>query len=101
MLSGSTWPDSGEVPNRYSGWRMTNWSIGAGEAIRIDNETLVVRPDRPACCQQEAMVPGNPAITDASSPPMSMPSSSALVDTTPRSDPSRSPRSIRRRSFGR
>ena len=39
--------------------------------------------------------PGSPSTHAASSPPMSMPSSSAFVATTPRTRPSRRPRSIR------
>ena len=45
------------------------------------------RPARPTCCQKLAMLPGYPNITHASSAPMSMPSSSALVATTPRTLP--------------
>ena len=40
-------------------------------------------------------------ITTLSSDPTSIPSSSALVETTPRIRPSRIPRSISRRSFGK
>ena len=47
------------------------------------------RPARPARCQVDAIVPGYPAITTASSDPISMPSSSALVATTARMSPSR------------
>ena len=49
----------------------------------------------------DAMVPGYPAITVTSSAPMSIPSSSALVETTQRTSPSRNPRSISRRRSGR
>ena len=45
--------------------------------------------------------PGYPAMTTASSEPISMPSSSALVATTARMSPSRSFCSISRRSRGR
>ena len=100
-LSGSTQPDSGEVPKKYSGWRRMYWSIGEEEATSTDRDTDARRPARPACCQVEAMVPGNPARIEASRPPMSMPSSRALVDTTPRMSPSRRPRSMARRSLGR
>jgi hypothetical protein len=41
------------------------------------------RPARPACCQTEATVPGQPVSTTASSPETSSPSSSALVAATP------------------
>ena len=61
----------------------------------------VRRPARPARCQVEAMVPGYPAITQTSRAPMSMPSSSALVETTPRTSPARRPFSISRRRSGR
>ena len=44
---------------------------------------------------------GVSAITDTSRAPMSIPSSSALVDTTARTCPSRRPRSISRRRLGR
>ena len=100
-LCGSICPRSGERPKKYSGWRMMNWSVADEEATSTDRVTVLRRPARPACCQEEAMVPGKPASTDASRPPMSMPSSSALVDTTPWMVPSRRPRSIARRSLGR
>ena len=45
------------------------------------------RPARPARCHVDAIVPGYPAITTASSDPTSMPSSSALVATTARISP--------------
>ena len=47
------------------------------------------------------MVPGYPAMTTASSDPISIPSSSAFVETTARMSPSRSLRSISRRSLGK
>ena len=59
------------------------------------------RPARPHCCHSEARVPGQPETTTASSPLMSMPSSSALVVATARRSPSRKPRSSARRSSGR
>ena len=62
---------------------------------------LASRPARPACCQSEAMVPGKPLSTQASRPPMSTPSSSAVVATTPRSRPANSSASISRRSAAR
>ena len=56
--------------------------VGAGHEHR--QRTLAAsRPARPACCHIEAIVPGNPLSTQASSPPTSMPSSRALVATTP------------------
>ncbi len=45
------------------------------------------RPARPACCHIAARVPGYPVSTAASSDPMSMPSSSALVEATASSSP--------------
>ena len=49
----------------------------------------------------EASVPGQPAMMTASSPEMSMPSSSAFVDATVSRRPLRSADSSRRRSSGR
>lgn len=49
------------------------------------------RPDRPACCQNEATVPGKPASTTASSPAMSTPNSSALVVARPAAGPRPAP----------
>ena len=60
-----------------------------------------VRPARPACCHSEARVPGQPAISTASSPQMSTPSSSALVVARPLTAPVRSACSSARRSSGR
>ncbi len=59
------------------------------------------RPARPACCQNDARVPGKPACTTASSPEMSTPSSSALVVATPSSSPDIRSASSARRSSGR
>ena len=101
MLPGSMYPFSGDREKKYSGCWITNWSVGDEEATRMDRETVFLRPARPACCHEEAMVPGNPDRMDASSPPMSMPSSRAFVDTTPWMVPSRSPFSMARRSLGR
>jgi len=80
---------------------MMYWSMGEEEATRMDRLMLERRPARPACCQVEAIEPGKPASTEASRPPMSMPSSRALVATTPRLVPSRRPFSMARRSLGR
>ncbi len=80
---------------------MMNWSSGALEATSTAADALCLRPARPARCHVDAIVPGYPAITTASSDPMSMPSSSAFVATTPRISPSRKRRSISRRSRGR
>ena len=77
------------------------WSSGALEATSTASEAVCLRPARPARCQVEAIVPGYPAMTTASSPPISIPNSSALVATTARISPSRSLRSISRRSRGR
>jgi hypothetical protein len=48
-----------------------------------------------------ASVGAAPINTAASSPPTSIPSSSAFVETTPRSSPEKSAFSIARRSSGR
>ncbi len=77
------------------------WSSGALEATSTAAELPCRRPARPARCHVEAIVPGYPAMMTASSEPMSIPSSSALVATTARSSPARSCRSISRRSRGR
>src|SRR6266568_4247809 len=76
-----------------------NWSSGAEEATSTAQELPLRRPARPARCQVAAMVPGYPALTTVSSEPTSMPSSSALVETTPRIFPSRRAPSISRRSL--
>ncbi len=101
IFPGSTYPFSGEREKKYSGCWITNWSVGDEEATRMERDTVFLRPARPACCHDEAMVPGKPERIDASRPPMSMPSSSALVDTTPWMVPSRRPLSMARLSFGR
>ena len=71
---------------------------GTREATNTAQELPLRLPARPARCQLEAIVPGYPAMTATSSDPMSMPSSSALVATTPRIWPLRKPRSISRLS---
>ena len=77
---------------------MMNWSTGALLATSTAADRDERRSARPARCQVAAMVPGYPAITQTSSDPMSTPSSRALVETTPRTLPSRRPRSIARRA---
>ena len=59
------------------------------------------RPTRPARCQVLAMLPGYPTRRQASSPPTSIPSSSAEVETTPSSFSWNNPCSMARRSSGR
>ena len=92
---------SGEAPKRYSGCVTRNWSIGALLATSTAAEGPLRRPARPDCCHSDAMVPGKPASTATSRWPMSMPSSSALVATTPSTSPARSPCSTSRRRSGR
>ena len=58
------------------------------------------RPARPHCWRRLATVPGNVTEIAASRWPMSMPSSSALVATTPSSSPLARRRSISRRCCG-
>ncbi|GAI94594.1 unnamed protein product [marine sediment metagenome] len=62
---------------------------------------MVVLPDLPACCQVEITVPGYPDIITESNEPMSMPSSKALVDTTPINFLFRNLCSISRLSLGK
>jgi hypothetical protein len=64
-------------------------------------ESAPDRPARPARCHVLATLPGYPTRTAASNPPTSIPSSRALVDTTPTSSPENNARSISRRSSGR
>ncbi len=52
----------------------------------MTSESLVVLPARPACCQVDITVPGYPDIITESSVPISIPNSSAFVDTTPGSN---------------
>src|SRR3990167_7660975 len=99
-LSGFTRACSGGVPNRYSGCVTMNWSSGALLATKTAAEDPERRPARPACCQSEAIAPGYPASTATSRWPMSTPSSSAFVETTPSTSPSRSPFSTARRRVG-
>ena len=82
-------------------WSYVLGPTGALLATMIAADRPCRRPARPARCHVDAIVPGYPAITAMSSAPMSMPSSSALVATTARTRPSRSPRSISRRRSGR
>ena len=77
-----------------------NWSSGELEATKTPTDPDR-RPARPSCCQVDAMVPGYPTSTAHCRLPMSMPSSSALVLTTPVISPLRSPASISRRCSGR
>ena len=77
------------------------WSCGAEDATKKVALVDLRRPARPACCQVLATLPGYPQSTQASNCPMSMPSSSAFVETTALTVPSRRPRSISRRSVGR
>ena len=84
---------------RRDGWRSTG-RAGRRPPRGRRADACPERPARPACCQNDAIVPGKPLSTQASSPPMSMPSSSALVATTPSSRPLNSSSSISRRSAG-
>src|SRR4030042_3900175 len=58
-------------------------------------------PTRPARCHVLAIEPGYPHNMQQSSPPISTPSSSALVDITPRSSPLNNLCAISRLSFGK
>ena len=57
--------------------------MGSSRATSTTRASSRARPARPACCQNEARVPGKPATTTASRPAMSTPSSRALVVATP------------------
>ena len=57
-LSGSSRASSGRPPSTNSGWWMTYWSTGAGEATRTATLTSPRRPARPICCHVAAMEPG-------------------------------------------
>ena len=76
------------------------WSRGRLSSSRTTDALLPFRPARPACCQKEARVPGNPTSTAVSIRPMSIPSSSTLVATRPRSLPDAIFSSMSRRSRG-
>ncbi len=60
-----------------------------------------LRPARPACCHRLENVPGQPAISTASSPVMLTPSSRAVVAARPTRRPSLIAASRLRRSSGR
>src|SRR5258706_14652785 len=77
------------------------WSSGDEDATITAHELPLLRPALPARCHVAAIVPGYPAITTLSSEPTQIPTPRALVKTTPRIRPSRIPRSISRRSFGK
>ena len=68
------------------------WSIAAEEATKKMMLAFFRRPARPACCQALAIVPGYPHSTQASSAPISIPSSRAFVEITASTFPARSPR---------
>jgi hypothetical protein len=78
-----------------------NWSSGLLRAINMARLRPLRRPARPACCQVLAIEPGYPAMMQASKLPISMPSSRALVLTTPMTSRVRRPLSISRRKFGK
>ncbi len=75
---------SGGRANTSSGWVISHWSSWSSPATSTTTDSSPSRPARPACCHIDAIVPGKPSSTHASRPPMSMPSSSAVVATTPR-----------------
>ncbi len=75
------------LSNKKRGLIMKYWSSGFWNAIKTTSESLCFRPDLPACCQIEIMVPGYPDIITASNVPILIPSSSALVVVTPTSSP--------------
>ena len=76
-------------------------SSGSSLAISTAAAACPLRPARPACCHNAENVPGQPAISTASSPVMLTPSSSAVVVASPIRLPSDSAASSRRRSSGR
>jgi len=94
-------PDSGGLPKKYSGFFTMNWSSGDADAMSTATDRVLLRPALPACCQDEEIEPGKPASTAASMPPISIPISSAFVETTPLTAPERRPASTSLRSFGR
>src|SRR5262249_18459570 len=86
-LCGSTHAASVGRPNRYCGRRIRYWSTVSLYATSTTSDGVPLRPARPACCQMLASVGAAPISTATSSPPTSIPSSSAFVLTTPRSSP--------------
>ena len=76
-----------------SGWCTRYVSSGSSRAMRTTSAPWPRRPERPACCQNDATVPGKPANSTASSPAMSMTNSRAFVVASPRNSPSASARS--------
>ena len=74
-----------------SGWFARYWSSWSSPATSIPSPSPR-RPARPHCCRSDAIPPGKPTLIAQSSRPMSTPSSSALVATTPSRRPSVSPR---------
>lgn len=87
-LTGSITTRSTGLSNNAAGWWTKYVSSGSSRAINTTSAPWPRRPDRPACCQNEATVPGKPASTTASSPAISTPNSKALVVASPRSWPS-------------
>ena len=71
-----------------SGCAAYHWSSWSSPATSTAAARRPVRPARPACWRIDASVPGKPLSTTASSPPTSMPSSSAFVAATPSRLPS-------------
>src|SRR3546814_5368712 len=63
-------------------WAASHWSSWSSPATSTAAEAALERPARPACCQKEAMVPGQPSSTTASSQQTSIPRSRAHVATT-------------------
>ncbi len=62
---------------------MKYWSRGFAMATRTARDSVPFLPARPACCRVDIMVPGKPEMMTASREPISIPSSSALVETIP------------------
>ena len=67
-------------------FRPSHCSSGASCATSTATDGRPRRPARPACCHTDATVGGTPTWIVTSRSPISMPSSSALVATTPRVD---------------
>ena len=72
-------------PSSTSGWVTRYVSSGSSRATSIPTASPAPRPARPSCCHSAARVPGKPAMSTASSPLMSIPSSKALVAASPTS----------------
>jgi hypothetical protein len=89
-LCGSVVACSGPRAKNARGWLTRYWSSASGCATSAIAASPR-RPTRPLRCQVAIWLPGYPTRMQTSSPPTSMPSSSAEVAITPESEPVEQP----------